>query len=184
MKHSIFFILSSLLILSSCTKDGNDSSASNGAQDDSNTSFSQKIENIDDKVGSISNAFIEIQKALNESEDQNKNLKNSKLSISDDFIMVFENSANGMERYEVDIRELDSKNTRLITEDEGDGFPGFSISTKGFSNIVKKSVDGKPVEDLDEFTLMFDSRERVSRIIPIFLQCINISTGEYDKYYN
>ena len=127
---------------------------------------------------------MKIEKELKAAAENNKNLKNTKLSVRDDFTIVLENFANGHEIYEVDIRKLDRNNTRLISEEEGDGFPGFALGSIGYENIVQKSLDGAQQDPVNEFPMVFDNRERVGKVVPLFIQCINIAKGEYDQYYN
>lgn len=183
MKGHLFFMFSVLIVLSSCTNDSNGSDANSSEKDSSSKSFSQKIENIDDKIGPISNALAEIQRELRKGEAANKNLSKVKLYIKDDFTLVYENAANGKEKMEIDIRKLNKNNIRLVTEDEGRGFPGVALGTTDYDQIIKRTK-GDKTDQVSEIILVFDTRETVARIVPIFIQSIAIANGEYDKYYN
>ena len=183
MKSPLFFVFSLMLILSSCTKEQETSSADSSEAVDSSKGFSQTIENVNDKGSAIAEAIKEVERALKQASKSNDAMKNVQLSISDDYILVYENSANGKERVELDIRQLDKAKVRLVDEGEGNGFPGFAFGTFDDENNIKYTVGGERKE-INEFKLLFENREAVGRVIPVFIQSMNIAQGEYDQYYN
>ena len=183
MKSPLFFVFSLMLVLSSCAKEQDTSSAGSTEAVDSSKGFSQTIENVNDKASAIAEAIQEVERALKQAAKSNDALKNVQLSISDDYILVYENSANGKERVELDIRQLDKAKVRLVDEGEGNGFPGFAFGTVDNANYIKYSKDGES-KAINEFKLVFENRESVGRVIPVFIQSMNIAKGEYDQYYN
>lgn len=183
MKSPLFFVFSLMLVLSSCTEEQESSSANSTESSDLSKGFSQTIENVNDKDSAIAEAIKEVERALKQAAKSNKAMENIQLSIINGYTLVYENSANGKERVELDIRQLDKAKVRLVDEGEGNGFPGFAFGTFDDENNIKYSIDGEP-RGINEFKLLFDNRESVSRNIPIFIQTINIAQGEYDQYYN
>lgn len=179
-KYFILFL--PLLLIFSCVK--NEESNTSSGEEKGEKHFSQEVSDISDKIGIIREALNPIAAELKDAESSNDKLNNTSIGISDNFILVVENNANGAERFEVDIRQLDKNNIRLIDEEEGRGFPGFAVGTIGYQNKIKHIKGEELVKEENELVFSFKDRDAVGRVLPILVQNINVANGSLDQYMN
>ena len=181
MKRSLILFLPLLLTIS-CAK--NEESGTSKDEEQKEKQFTQEVTDVSDKIGIIREALIPIANEWKAAEASNDKLKNTSLSINDDFVLIVENNADGAERFEVDIRKLDKENIRLVDEEEGFGFPGFSIGTIGYQNDIMHFKGEQMIKGENELVFLFKDRDAVGKVLPILVQNINVANGALDKYIN
>lgn len=177
MERMLLFLFVFTFSMVSCTKD---QATTNPSNQETEQSFSQRVEDTSDKVGIVRGSLEPINAALSEAANEINEYGQVGLTINDDFILVF---SNDQQRQEVDIRLLDKNNARLITEDEGYGFPGVGIGTKGYQNLINTYEGDSQVGTANELVLLFKNRDDVSKHLPIIFQSISVAKGEFDQYY-
>ena len=178
MERMLLFLFVFTFSMFSCT---NDQATTNPSNQETEESFSQRVEDTSDKVGIVRGSLEPINAALSEAANEINEYGQVGLTINDDFILVF---SNNQQRQEVDIRLLDKNNARLITEDEGFGFPGVGIGTKGYQNLINTYEGDSQVGTANELVLLFKNRDDVSKHLPIIFQSISVAKGEFDQYYD
>lgn len=178
MERMLLFLFVFTLSMVSCTKD---QATTNPSNQETEQSFSQRVEDTSDKVGIVRGSLVPINAALSEAANEINEYGQVGLTINDDFTLVF---SNDQQRQEVDIRLLDKNNARLITEDEGFGFPGVGIGTKGYQNIINTYEGDSQIGTANELVLLFKNRDDVSKHLPIIFQSISVAKGEFDQYYD
>ena len=177
MERILLFLFVFMFSMVSCTKE---QASANQTDQESEQSFSQRIEDTSDKVGIVRGSLKPINAALSEAAKEIKAYGKVGLTIKDDFTLIF---SNDQQRQEVDIRLLDKDNARLITEDEGFGFPGIGIGTKGYQKLINTYEGDSQVGTANELVLLFKNRDDVSKHLPIIFQSISVAKGEFDQYY-
>ena len=177
MERILLFLFVFMFSMVSCTKE---QASANQTDQETEQSFSQRIEDTSDKVGIVRGSLKPINAALSEAAKEIKAYGKVGLTIKDDFTLIF---SNDQQRQEVDIRLLDKDNARLITEDEGFGFPGIGIGTKGYQKLINTYEGDSQVGTANELVLLFKNRDDVSKHLPIIFQSISVAKGEFDQYY-
>ncbi|HFA47695.1 MAG TPA: hypothetical protein ENJ95_01610 [Bacteroidetes bacterium] len=134
-----------------------------------------------DTYGRVRQSLGVLQKEFNQAQQKAKKTGKMSVIVDEDFNLIIRNeNKENVGESRVNLKDLNAANggMRLLPDDAPGDYPGFSISVIEGRPGVEIYSNGEKVGELRELQIFLAGRESVERVVPAFVQALNVVHGK------